>query len=221
MKADIDRDELGTLALTCLICVVLLGVPLLVSLGRVMAVGLSATTSGSTDRLVVFGKRLVGDQPDYDYRARLTTAARLVEGKGSVSILILGGRTGDSRLTEAETGEQMLRGLSGGRDLSIGLEQASRDTLANLRNVRELLAKSDARGPLTLVSNRYHLARIGQMAASLGLTYELCAAEDILTALRPASMHRWLSESFYVTWFTTGKLWARLTRNRRMLARIT
>jgi len=216
----IDRDEIGTFALTCLVGVAALGLPFLAALAWVLAVGLRTKTEGPTGLVVVFGKRLVDDRPDRDYRARLETAARLVTGS-SGRILIVGGRTGRARITEAEAGEQLLRDIPGCSERRIVLEQTSRDTLTNLRNMRELLAENASREPLTLISNRYHLARVGQMATSLGLQYRLCAAEDVATALRPQSLHRWLIEGFYVAWFATGKTWARLSRNRRMVARVT
>lgn len=216
----IDRDEIGTLALTFLVGVAAAGLPFLVAFARVLGVGLRTKARGGTGVVVVFGKRLVAERPDPDYRARLETAARVAAGS-SGRILILGGRTGGARITEARAGEQILRKLPGGPGLSIMLEQTSHDTLTNLRNARELIAESEPSEPLTLVSNRYHLARVGQMATSLGLRYRLCAAEDVATALRPSSLHLWLFEGFYVAWFATGKAWARLTRNRRMVARVT
>jgi hypothetical protein len=72
-----------------------------------------------------------------------------------------------------------------------------------------------------LITNRYHLARVAQMADSLSLPHHSCAAEGIGAALRPSWLARWPLEAFYVTWFATGKLWARLTGNQRMLARVT
>ena len=216
----IDRDEIGTLALTVLVGVAAAGLPFLVAFARVLGVGLRAKTEGGTGVIVVFGKRLVDNRADADYRARLETAARIATSS-SGRILILGGRTGGARITEAEAGEQMLRSFPGGVGLRITLEQTSQDTLTNLRHAREIMAESESSEPLTLVSNRYHLARVGQMATSLGLRYRLCAAEDVAGALRPSSLHRWPLEGFYVAWFATGKAWARLTRNRRMVARVT
>jgi uncharacterized SAM-binding protein YcdF (DUF218 family) len=216
----IDWDGLGTFALTILAGTAAAGLPFLVAAAWVLRVGLSAGRSADGDLLVVFGKRLVDHHPDPDYQARLTSAARLAGGRPGHRILILGGRTAGARLTEAEAGECLLRALPGGASLSIDLEQASGDTLTNLRNLRELLAGDDPR-PLTLITNRYHLARVSQMAHSLGLAHERCAAETVAAALRPAVLPRWPLEAFYVTWFTTGKLWASLTRNRRMLARVT
>ena len=217
---DIDWDSLGTFALTVLVGVATAGVPFVISGFRVLGKGLGARNDTSSDLLVVFGKRLVSDQPDDDYQARLRTAARLATARPRHRILILGGQTGDARLTEAAAGEALLRALPNGAALNIGLEETSVDTLTNLRNVREMLKRADPR-PLTLITNRYHLARAAQTAGSLGLAYQLCAAEGIRTALRWSTLIHWPMEAFYVTWFATGKLWATLTRNRRMLARVT
>ncbi|MEA3640605.1 MAG: YdcF family protein [Lamprobacter sp.] len=216
----IDWDGLGTFALTLVLVAATAGLPLLIAAARVLNVGLKTVKDPDSDLLVVFGKRLVEDRPDRDYCDRLKTAARLASGRPQHSILILGGRTGDASLSEAEAGAQLLRMLPGGAMLNIGLEQASADTLTNLRNLRELLAGAEPQ-PLTLITNRYHLARVVQMADSLSLPHRPCAAEGIGAALRPSWLARWPLEAFYVTWFTTGKLWARLTGNQRMLARVT
>ena len=222
MTADggIDWDGLGTFALTILFGLATAGLPFIVSGLWVLAKGLRARGDIGGDLLVVFGKRLVNDRPDGDYRARLATAARLAAGRPEHRIWILGGRTGNARLTEAAAGEALLRSLPDGEGLRIGLEERSHDTLTNLRNLRELLAGVDPE-PLTLITNRYHLARVGQMARSLGMPHRECAAEAIGSALRPALLVRLPMEAVYVAWFATGKLWARLTRNRRMLDRVT
>ena len=96
----------------------------MVALAQVLGVGLQTTTAGGSGVVVVFGKRLVDDRPDPDYRARLETAARVAVGS-SGRILILGGRTGGARITEARAGEQILRTLPGSQGLSITLEQTS------------------------------------------------------------------------------------------------
>ena len=234
--SDIDRDAIGTLALTVLVIAGLAGLPLAVALAWVCWTGLRASRDAAGDVLVVFGKRLRHGRVDEDYRARLTTAARLAAARPRHRIIILGGRTGDAALTEAEAGRRLLHGLPEGARLQIALEQSSSNTLTNLRNLRGLLDATPAAaldapagGPaedapprqLTLITNRYHLARVGQMAASLGLPHHRCAAEDRWTALRPARLPSWLIEAVYVCWFLTGKLWAIATRNRRMLARVT
>ena len=217
----LDWDAVFTLSLTILIGIVCVGLPFAIAVAWVMTTGLTTKTGPATDALVVFGKRLVQDLPDADYRARLHTAVELTADRPQSRIVILGGQTASARLTEAAAGERLMRSLATTRDLAITLEQASGDTLTNLRNVRDLLTELAPREPLTLISNRYHLARVGQMATSLGLTHRLCAAEGVSCALRSTPSYRWLLEGFYVAWFATGKLWAQLTRNRRMLARVS
>jgi uncharacterized SAM-binding protein YcdF (DUF218 family) len=215
-----DRDGLGTFALTVAVTAALAGIPLAVALLWVLWVGLRTCDSATCDLLVVFGKRLRDDNVDDDYRARLETAARLAAGCRRHRILILGGRTGLSPISEAEAGRRLLRSLPGGGALNIVLEQESDDTLSNLRRLRGLLTDAE-RHSLTLITNRYHLARVGQIAGSLGLGYRCCAAGDRCGSLRPRALPRWLLEAFFVLWFATGKLWATTTGNRRMLARVT
>jgi uncharacterized SAM-binding protein YcdF (DUF218 family) len=219
-RSVLDRDGIVTLALTILLAVATAGLPFLASAIKVLRSGLSAHCDIGNALLIVFGKRLVNGQPDGDYRARLSTAARLASGRPDHRILILGGHTGDAPQSEAEAGESLLRSLPGGSRLNVALEQASGDTLTNLRNLRQMLGEQGAH-PLTLITNRYHLARVSQMASSLGLPHNLCPAEGVRTALRLAALPRWTLEVFYVTWFATGKLWAVLTGNRRMLDRVT
>lgn len=218
--SDIDWDFLGTFALTVMVGIAAAGLPFLITGLWVLAHGLRAQTNPADDLLVVFGKRLINDCPDADYRARLATAARIANGRPGHHIWILGGRTGYAKHTEAAAGEELLRTMPGGDSFRVTLEERSHDTLTNLRNFRACLAETDAR-TLTLITNRYHLARVGQMARSLGLPHQMCAAEEIGKALNFSLLLRLPMEAFYVAWFATGKLWATLTRNRRMLNRVT
>ena len=120
---------------------------------------------------------------------------------------------------------------SGVGDVPLQLEAQSRDTLQNLRNARELLhgaarrvmaggAGKDALPRVTLLSNRYHLARCALFARQLGFDCELCAAEPHLP-LGPRTLLRLAGEAAYVCWSDLGTRWARLIGPRRMLARVT
>ena len=73
---------------------------------------------------------------------------------------------------------------------------------------------------VTLLSNRYHLARCALFARQLGMDWELCAAEPQLT-LGPATAWRLAGEAAYVCWSDLGMRWARLIGHRRMLERLT
>lgn len=219
----LDWDALLTLALAILVLLLSAGLLLCCAMIWVLYVGLR-TGSGPAewDWLVVPGKRLVDGQPDGDFQTRLLAAGRLAKDQPASRILILGGRTGGASISEAKAGEQWLRRhWPEGGGLDIDLEQGSDSTLMNLRHTRRLLHAPNAPSGVTLVSNRYHLARLGLIAASLGLQSQLCAAEGRAAGLRGTSVQHWPLEAFFVCWFLTGKLWARLIRSRRMLDRVT
>ena len=119
---------------------------------------------------------------------------------------------------EADIGRNWLL-EQGVDDRRITIETRSRDSLENLRAMRELgLAGSDAR--IALVSSRYHLYRVSAIAAGLGISHLPCAADDRVRPT-PKFMYRALLEGFLVHWLVVGRTWARWTRNERMLARIT
>jgi hypothetical protein len=99
------------------------------------------------------------------------------------------------------------------------LEGRSRDTLQNLRNARELLGGEGPRR-VTLLSNRYHLARCALFARQLGYDWELCAAEPQL-ALTPSTLLRIAGEAYFVCWSDIGTRWARFIGDQRMLSRVT
>jgi hypothetical protein len=81
-------------------------------------------------------------------------------------------------------------------------------------------AGKDALPRVTLLSNRYHLARCALFARQLGFDCELCAAEPHLP-LGPRTLLRLAGEAAYVCWSDLGTRWARLIGHRRMLARVT
>jgi uncharacterized SAM-binding protein YcdF (DUF218 family) len=208
--------------LTVLAILIGFGLPLLLTTVAVLAVGLRARTGPAhSSTLVVPGKRLISAQPDRDFKARLLTAGRLAAARQGSRLVILGGRTGGGSCTEAEPGERYLRACLPGTPLRISLEPSSRDTLTNLQNLRALLGSAHARQPLALVSNRYHLARLGLMAKSQGLNCQLIAAESVRSGLHVDRVLSWMLEGYYISWFVTGKPWARVTSNRRMLGRVT
>jgi uncharacterized SAM-binding protein YcdF (DUF218 family) len=217
----IDWDGIFTFCLTLSLGLATLGLPYLLSLLRVVREA-AADPRGrnATGLILVFGKRLVDNRPDQVFRARLARGAALASGRPSHLLVILGGVTGDAQISEAQAGERYLRSRYKDAGLHILLEQTSRDTLMNLRNVRDMIGPRAGDIEATLVSSRYHLARIGLIAASLGIPHRLWPAEDrfVPTANNLCAA---LTEAFYLFWFVTGRGWARITRNRRMLDRVT
>jgi len=218
----IDWDAVLTLALTFALLPLTLGAALIPPLRRVLRAGRVPLTAPSDPGpwLLVPGKRLVDGRPDRDFAARLRAAATLACEHPGCTILVLGGVTGSASISEAAAGEHFLRALPEGMGLRVRQEAHSQDTLTNLRNARELLRTTAPGLPVLLVSNRYHLARIGLIAASLGIAHRFWPAEATLPQ-GPGTWGRLVREAFYCLWFGVGRGWARLTRNRRMLNRIT
>lgn len=218
----IDRDAILTLALTISLLLLTLGAALIPPWRQVLRAGRAplAEPSDPGPWLLVPGKRLLDDRPDGDYAARLRAAATLAGRRPDCTLLILGGVTGGATISEAAAGERFLRSLPEGARLRVRQESQSHDTLTNLRKARELLGTRAPGLPVLLVSNRYHLARIGLIASSLGIEHQFWPAEATLPQ-GPAMWGRLALESFFCLWFKVGRGWARLTRNRRMLARIT
>ena len=131
--------------------------------------------------------------------------------------LLLGGAS-STGVSEAAAGLQWLRmrGLPAAVDVT--LEQASTDSLENLRHARALLGVPLPR--VTLISSRYHLARCLVLARALGFPAQACAAEPRLH-WSAAVMRRMALEAGYLMWLQTAAAWARLIGNPHMLARMT
>lgn len=214
-----DRDVLhtGIVALAaCLLSAGLVYVAYLVHVVRTARRAPCAARAGS--HLLLFGKHAPQGRVDGDFAARLDRAAALWREQPQRRFVLLGGGA-QGELTEAEIARRELvaRGLS--PDTPLQLESGSRDTLQNLRNARQMLGGA-VRGRVTLLSNRYHLARCAMFARQLGFDVELCAAETSLR-LRPRTLLRLAFEAAYVCWADIGTRWARFIGNDRMLARVT
>jgi len=166
--------------------------------------------------VLVFGKRCKDGQADADFKARIARAGQLASSGHTRQLLLLGGGPAP---TEAEVAARELQALGLPEHVRVLLEHDSRDTLQNLRNARQLLS-DDESTPAVLLSSRYHLARCALFARNLGISHQLCAAEDQLAWRLPTCM-RLLSEAAYLMWVDIGMRWARLIGHRRMLAKIS
>ncbi len=160
--------------------------------------------------------RLEGGEPNRDFVQRLEKAMTL-HRTHNAPLLLLGGQTG-AAISEAAAGAAYLshRGVAAKQLL---LEERSRNTLENLHNARQLI-HSHGFNKLAIVSNRYHLARCQTLAEGLSLHPQPCAAENQCHT-HPRLWPRLLLEAYYLHWYTTGKLWSRLTRNAHSLSRIS
>ncbi len=177
--------------------------------------------------VLLFGNHAPQGRNERDFAARLDRAVSLwSEHRPARVVLLGGGAEGEPSEAEVARNALLARGVG---DVPLQLEAQSRDTLQNLRNARELLrgaAQRAKQGPsvplprVTLLSNRYHLARCALFARQLGFEHELCAAEPRLP-LGPRTLLRLAGEAAYVCWTDLGTRWARLIGHRRMLARVT
>lgn len=215
-----DADVLHVLGIALLACVGTAGLLYVYYFLRVWRTAVTApVVSNETHCLLVFGKHAPMGQTDADFDLRLDRAAAILKSDDSAEVLLLGGGP-EGVPTEAEVARAGLlaRGIAdNGR---FHLEDASRDTLQNLRNARDLMRSRGVEPPVTLLSNRYHLARCLQFARQLGLKAEVCAAE-------PRFKWSWRmagklgSEAAYVCLTDVGTRWARLIGAQKMLARVT
>ena len=214
-----DPDVLHTGLVTLAACALSAGLVYLGYFLHVLRVARRAPcTPERGECVLLFGKHAPRGHIDPDFAARLDRAAALWHARPPSDVILLGGGAPDEP-TEAEVARRALlaRGLVPGA--SFHLESQSRDTLQNLRNAREMLAGQAPRR-VTLLSNRYHLARCALFAGQLGYDWELCAAEPRLP-LRPGTLLRLAGEAFFVCWSDLGTRWARLIGSQRMLARVT
>jgi uncharacterized SAM-binding protein YcdF (DUF218 family) len=221
LRLFIDRDALhaGAVALAaCLFSAGLLYVGYYLHVLRVARRAPCEPRRG--DCVLLFGKHAPRGRIDADFDARLARAAALWRQAPLRGFVLLGGGApGAPSEAELARGALLARGVAA--DAPLLLEAQSRDTLQNLRNARALLhGGPQPRALVTLLSNRYHLARCALFARQLGLDCELCAAEAAWR-WHPAALLRIAGEAAYVCWADVGTRWARLIGHRRMLARVS
>jgi uncharacterized SAM-binding protein YcdF (DUF218 family) len=217
-QGKIDWDGLFTFFLTLILLAATLGVALIISLRHVYRIARDATCKSLDNQLLVFGKRLDNGSIDQDYEKRLDKTVQLMREEEERQLLLLGGRPKGSTTSEAQAGQEWLttQGIDASR---MTREEHSRNTLENLRHARVMLSEI-TNSRVTMISNRYHLPRIATIAGSLGIEHHLCACEAKFN-LTPMTLFRLILEAWYILWFKTGRSWARITRNQRMLDRVT
>jgi len=99
------------------------------------------------------------------------------------------------------------------------LEEASRNTLENLKQARLFLTQQNSALQVDLLSNRYHLYRCQALAQGLGFNVTLVAAEKHFDG-RWANCYKIFMEAFFSHWYHTGARVSRWLNNKRMLAKI-
>ncbi len=214
-----DPDVLHAAAVGAIACALSAGLVYLAYFVHVLRVARNASCEPERGECVLlFGKHSPRGEIDGDFAHRVERAAALWRARPARTWVLLGGGP-PGVASEAEVARAALWARGIAADAPLQLEAASRDTLQNLRNARELLPKTEI-PRVTLLSSRYHLARCALFARQLGLDWELCAAE---TRWRwsPVALWRIAGEAAYVCFTDLGTRWARLIGSRRMLARVT
>jgi uncharacterized SAM-binding protein YcdF (DUF218 family) len=217
-----DRDILVAAAVTVVACAATGGLLYVAHLARVCWLAARAPArAGGRRAMLIFGRRLVRDRPEADFAGRLARARADALAGRAERVLLLGGYSGGG-ISEAEAGRRWLEAEGWPSSVPLELEQASIDSLENLRHARVLLCEtgSDPLPPVWLVTSRYHLARCLYLARRLGFDAAPVAAEERLVLGR-RYLARLLMEAGYLMWIDTGMRWARLTGNRRMADRIS
>ncbi|MDH5601062.1 MAG: YdcF family protein [Gammaproteobacteria bacterium] len=213
----VDIDGYAMLLLSLLVMAATAGLSYAYLLRKIFLTAKNETHQCEDDvMLFVLGKKLKNNQPDIEYEQRLKRAQIILNKDKASQVIILGGKTGKATISEAHAGKDFLQRYN--IDVSrIHLEQASRNTLENIHNAIKLLETKNKK--IVVVTNRYHLARAKQMANGHGLEVKLCAAEE-KPDMRLLSILKLMLEAVHMHWYKSGRFYARLTNNQRMLYRI-
>ena len=174
----------------------------------------------AADVILVLGRRLEGDRPTAVFEARLGHAEALWRAGLAPRILVAGGVTGDSTLSEAEAGLAWLAARGLDPELLLA-EDRSQHTLENLFFVRELM---EARGwrELLLVSDPLHLARARALARGLNLVVRCSPALEAPPVRGSGAwVRRLISEAFLLHWYRVGVAYSRFIGSRRQLERVS
>lgn len=215
-----DRDALHAGAVAAAACVLSAGLVYAGYFLHVLRIARAAPSEPELgESLLLFGKHAPQGRIDADFAARLERAASLWPGRPPRRVVLLGGGAAGAP-SEAEVAQRGLLARVAVGDVPLLLEAQSRDTLQNLRNARVLLQGAAQHGRVTLLSNRYHLARCALFARQLGFDWELCAAEPEWR-WRPRALLHIAGEAAFVCWSDIGTRWARLIGHRRMLSKVT
>jgi uncharacterized SAM-binding protein YcdF (DUF218 family) len=213
----VGGNGLKMLLISNVVLLATVGTTLLPALLRVLWVALKTPVAPEArDHILVLGVKLKACRLRQDYLQRLERARVLLQDGGGRCIVLLGGHTSRHCSSEAAAGRDFLL-LNGVAAEAIQLEERSRHTLENLRCVREQLGEGmDS----IILTNRYHLARTAALAKGLSLRYVLCAAEERLSP-HPLMLLKLLLEAYYLHWYYSGAVWARLVKDRESLERIS
>ncbi len=172
---------------------------------------------------LLLGKRLRHNQPDKDYQQRLDQVIVACQQSSPTILMLLGGTTHHNTVSESQAGLSYL--IHNQPDcfnhpkFILNLEQNSQNTLENLKEIRQALTQQKTSLEVSLITNRYHLARSQAMAQTLGFQCHFIPAETHYT-FSLLQTGKILIEAFYLNWYTTGKAFSQLFKIQHMLKKI-
>ncbi|MCB1560025.1 MAG: YdcF family protein [Xanthomonadales bacterium] len=156
------------------------GVALWRQLRETRRIARDASVWSQAEVLLVPGHRLRGGEVGRRFAHRLNRTWQLCR-KQPRELVLLSGYAGETNApSEAQAALGHLADLGIGYTQAIALDNRAATTRQNLEGARKYLAAPTADGHprrLAVISNRYHLARIGALARQLGMDVELVAAE--------------------------------------------
>jgi uncharacterized SAM-binding protein YcdF (DUF218 family) len=217
----VDLD--GVMMLFCSIVAIFLfaGVSYLWVWGRVIYTANIAMSdvSGQSMNMLLFGKMLIQNKPDIDYRKRLDKAGQFSEEGRLSHLFILGGCNPPNIVSEAFVGAEYLEANYSMDNVDIICEDHSRNTLENIKNARVNMRKRNMQLAILLLTNRYHLYRCQRIATNLGFSVVPVGAEERLK-WTPEILYKTFLEAFLTHWYNTGLFISRLLGSERLLSKI-
>lgn len=152
---------------------VILALGLLAATITGIKIGIAAQGDPAEDcpYLLVLGAGLNGTEPSPSLKSRLDTAYAYLTDHPDVIAIVSGGQNGDEVIPESEAMEKYLLGKGIDPD-RIWQENKSTSTRENFLFSLELITEKTGQMPkeLNVVSNEFHLYRVGKIAESLDLT---------------------------------------------------
>lgn len=147
-----------------------LGMVCLISIEAVLLrCGEAGYTTLPVDAVIVLGAGVNGETPSAALQSRIGKAALYLEGHPDVPVVLSGGQGPGERVTEAEA---MRRGLEGGVDNPLLLEDRSTSTAENFKFSKALLEErglDTETAVIAVVTNDFHCFRARMIAQKQGL----------------------------------------------------
>lgn len=149
------------------IVIVLLAPPLML-FGAVCACALAKRSLKRCGCIIVLGAKVHADgSMSRCLRLRCDAAANAWRNGAAERMILCGGRLGDAPRSEAEAMAEYLRGC-GVSERALLMEDRSRNTVENLQNAREIMAR-EGFADAAIVTSDYHVQRALWIARKLSI----------------------------------------------------